>query len=116
MGGYPPFIRGGISRCDSRCRRTSKSMVAWGPRPPSTAIVFMLRRHGGAAGATPRLQSGHSPHLAVQVLRDARRSEDVVARVLELPSQTVHIDVEQLPLPFAHLARNDHRLDVGAVH
>src|SRR5256885_12148126 len=53
---------------------------------------------------------------AIQVLRDLRCGEDVVARVLELPAQMVQIDIEQLPLPFAHLARDDHGLDVGAVH
>src|SRR5258708_26224691 len=54
--------------------------------------------------------------LAEQVLRDLRRGEDVVARVLELPAQIVQVDVEQLPLPLAHLARDAHRLDVRAVH
>ena len=44
------------------------------------------------------------------------RGEDMVARVLELPAQVRKIDVEQLALPLAHLAGDDHRLDVGAVH
>ena len=53
---------------------------------------------------------------AEQVLRNAGLGEDKVARGLELASQPVEIDVEQLPLPLAYLARDDHGLDVGAVH
>jgi len=53
---------------------------------------------------------------AEQVLRDARGREDVVARGLELLTQPVQIDVEQMPLPLAHLAGDDHGLDVGAIH
>src|SRR6267378_4366433 len=68
----------------------------------------------GAAGAAPCRPSDHSS--AVQVLRDLRRGEDIVARVLELAAQIVQVDVEQLPLPLAHLARDDDGLDVGAVH
>src|SRR5256885_11889190 len=61
-------------------------------------------------------QESSGIRLAVQVLRDLRCGEDVVARVLELPAQVVQVDIEQLPLPLAYLARDDHRLDVGAVH
>jgi hypothetical protein len=35
---------------------------------------------------------------------------------LELAAQVVKIDVEQLPLPLAHFARDDHCLDIGAIH
>jgi len=56
---------------------------------------------------TPRGSGGDS---AVQVLRDLRCDEDVVARVLELPAQVVQIDVEQLPFHIAHPAADDHRL------
>src|SRR5262249_40945658 len=53
---------------------------------------------------------------AEQVLRNTRRLEDVVARCFELLAQLGQIEVEQPPLPFAHLARNDHGLYVGSVH
>jgi hypothetical protein len=45
-----------------------------------------------------------------------RRIEDVVARVLKLAAQHRQIDVEQAPLPRAHLASDNHGLDVGAIH
>src|SRR5947207_12454425 len=61
-------------------------------------------------------QGSSGIRLAVQVLQYTRLGEDEVARTLELPAQMVQIDIEQLPLPLAHLARDDHRLDVGAVH
>src|SRR5437667_8564336 len=64
----------------------------------------------------PETQGSSGIRSAVQVLRDLRCGEDSVARILELPAQVVKVDVEQLPLPLAHLARDDHRLDVGAVH
>jgi hypothetical protein len=51
-----------------------------------------------------------------QVLRDTRSREEVVARGLDLLTQPVQIDVEQLPLPLAHLAGDDHGLDIGAIH
>src|SRR3989442_9548901 len=46
---------------------------------------------------------------AEQVLLDARLREDKVARGLELLTQVRQIDVEQLSLPLAHLACDDHR-------
>src|SRR5882762_9162076 len=52
---------------------------------------------------------------AEQVLVDVRRLEQEVARSLELPAKVRQIDVDQLPLPLAHLAGDDHGLDVGAV-
>jgi hypothetical protein len=45
-----------------------------------------------------------------------RRIEDVVARVLKLAAQHRQIDVEQAPLPRAHLAGDNHGLGVGAIH
>src|SRR5206468_9090130 len=53
---------------------------------------------------------------AEQILWNTRRVEDEVARSLELAAQTRQVDVEQPPLPLANLARDDHGLDVGAVH
>jgi len=50
------------------------------------------------------------------MLRNTRLLEDVVARVLELIAQAREVDVEQLALPLAHLAGDDDRLDVGALH
>jgi hypothetical protein len=65
----------------------------------------------------PRREQVLSPLVAAeQVLRDARRREDIVARGIELLAQMRQIDVEQLSLPLAHLARDDHGLDVGAIH
>src|SRR5205823_13252386 len=61
-------------------------------------------------------QGSSGIRLAVQVLQYTRLGEDEVARALELPAQMVQVDVEQLPLPLAHLARDDHGLDVAAVH
>ena len=52
----------------------------------------------------------------VQVLRDPRGLEDEVARVLELPAQPAQVDVEEPPVPLAHLARDDHGFDVAALH
>src|SRR5690349_4936109 len=53
---------------------------------------------------------------AEQVLRNACRGEKKVARGLDLLQQPPQIDIEQLSPPLAHLARDDHGLDVGAVH
>ncbi len=47
-----------------------------------------------------------------QVLRDACRREDIVARSVELPAQVRKVHVEQFPFPLAHLARDHHGLDV----
>src|SRR5262245_29481230 len=54
--------------------------------------------------------------LPEQVLRDARRFEAEVARLLELPTQPAHVDVEQLSFPLAHLAGDDHGFDIAALH
>jgi len=43
-------------------------------------------------------------------------AKTLVAGVLELPAQMPQIDIEEPPLPLAHLAGHDHGLDVGAVH
>jgi hypothetical protein len=51
-----------------------------------------------------------------EILRNAGPSEEVVAGVLEVAPQPVQIDVEQAALPLAHLAGDDHGLDVGAIH
>src|SRR5215470_15860609 len=80
-------------------------MVAWGPKPPSTPMVFTY----------PSVDD--SPLLTAEgILRDARRGKDEVARGLELPAQAAQIDAEQPALPLAHFARDDHRLDVRAIH
>src|SRR5207247_5031913 len=90
-------------------------------RGRQAARRFHPRDGGAVIGAVPRSgpaprPSDDSPLLpAEQVLLDARRGEDVVARILELLAQARNIDVEQLSLPLAHLARDDHRLDVGAI-
>jgi hypothetical protein len=52
---------------------------------------------------------------AEKVLRKPSRIEDTVARVLKLAAQHRQIDVEQAPLPLAHLAGDNHGLDVGAI-
>src|SRR4051794_27018053 len=56
------------------------------------------------------------PASAEHVLRHAGLGEDVVARSLELRAQRVQVNIEQPALPFAHLAADDHGLDVAAIH
>src|SRR3954470_6921520 len=53
---------------------------------------------------------------AEQVLRNSRSREQEVPGGFELVTQVVEVDVEQLALPLAHLAGDDHGLDVGAIH
>src|SRR5882757_693635 len=57
----------------------------------------------GAPRQAPTAAAGTSV-VAEQVLRNAGRLEDVIARRLELPAQRRQIDIEQLPVPLAHLA------------
>src|SRR5215510_14537369 len=64
----------------------------------------------------PPLAAVRSPSLAEQVLRHARRAEDEVARVLQFAAQPAQVYVEQLSFPFAHLAGDDHGLDIAALH
>src|SRR5215831_7351561 len=73
--------------------------------------MAILRSSNYRAGLTTRASVA-----AEQVLGNARRGEDVIARGFQLPTQMRQIDVEELPLPFAHLAGDDHGLDIGAVH
>ena len=53
---------------------------------------------------------------AASIRRDVCLTKDIVARGLKLLTQPREIDVEQLTLPLAHLARDDHGLNVGAFH
>src|SRR5712664_1072509 len=81
------------------------------------AMVSLLWvQMAGAAEAAPCPSDGSPLLAAEQILRDTRRGEDMVARVLELLAQPGQIDLEQLPLPLAQLAGDDDRLDVGAIH
>src|SRR3979490_3566102 len=43
-------------------------------------------------------------------------AEYVIARLLDPPAQVVEVDIQQPALPLAHLAGDDHRLDVGSIH
>src|ERR1051325_11895154 len=65
---------------------------------------------------SPPLSSLPWRALAEQVLRDARRLIEEVARCHELGAQAVEIDIEQRALPFADFARDDHGFDVAAIH
>src|SRR5712691_1002336 len=92
-------------------RGSKRSSAATRTRPASGWPISSARwKRGDRGGPAIGLLA------AEQVLLDARRGEDVVARVLKLPPQPRQIDVEQLAFPFAHLARDDDRLDVGAIH
>src|SRR6478752_5064818 len=53
---------------------------------------------------------------AEQVLRNPRRGKNVVARRLELLAQAIQVDVDELALPLADLARDDHGFDIRPVH
>jgi hypothetical protein len=110
---------------------TVSRLVLW-PRRSCNALREQARRSDGlsdsdthqglcsAADGGLCLRSTSLPMTASvvseQVLRNAGRIEDVVARVLKLAAQHRQIDVEQTPLPLAHLAGNDHGLDIGAIH
>src|SRR5262249_46664405 len=85
------------------------------PRSTTCGPKSIARRRCRADRAAGGVAAARSL-AAEQILRDAGRGENVVARVLELPAQIWQIDVKQLALPLAHLARDDHRLDVGAIH
>src|SRR5262245_27978922 len=88
-------------------RACSRALLGW---PPSLAEK---NGRGGRSRPSPAVRS---PSLAKQVLRNARRGEAEVARLLQFAAQPAQVYVEQLSFPFAHLAGDDHGLDIAALN
>src|ERR1041384_6377590 len=91
-----------------RSRRSTRPCATVAP------IRRLLKRdrRGGRVDPTPGIGAAVAPPASVRpehVLRDPSGREQEVARGLELATQAVQVDVEQPPLPFAHLAGDDHR-------
>src|SRR5215472_3965891 len=89
---------------------------------PTNALAHSLRRRPIRRGRPeppavmhPSLGSLRTERVP-QVLRDVGGREDIVSRGEELLSQLRDVEAEQTAFPLDHLARDDHRFDIGAIH